>query len=484
MYLRVEHRKKDFKKTWKLESNKKTFSLGHSKFADIRIDNTYPGICGVFEYQDGHWGYTHLFKPDQEQSQNRFINIEGPTVIPLIDSELHVVPFDRSVELLTQPENQTKGPDSNFNKNQTAQQTWVWLVWKRNDRHWYSQFLPENTPLIWPQSKKPILIKPTSEWQETESDGITLKYKLTIAPETQGFNSGSFKGLLDPALRPYIFGALIACLLTGLLSFMGSKNNAEVVAENQTKKVDGTVIQLQPKKAPPPAPPKNAVAKALAQTSAPQSSSPKASNTKALGKVFSMIGKHSLKNIAVGIGPKTISITSTTTPAANTSSKTFKVLGSLGGGTGLHPSQFTKGLAKDGGIGLGGSGTIGGTGLGQISQGNVGQGELGLLHKESEVSGGLDREVIAKFIQSQKGKILFCYERQLSANPGLFGKVAVKFQIAPGGEVETSNITESTLSNNSVETCLLQLIAQWRFPKPEGGVRVLVSYPFVFKSLN
>lgn len=127
---------------------------------------------------------------------------------------------------------------------------------------------------------------------------------------------------------------------------------------------------------------------------------------------------------------------------------------------------------------------VGGNGLGQISQGNVGQGDLGLLHKESEVSGGLDREVIAKYIQSQKGKILFCYERQLSANPGLFGKVSVKFQIAAGGEVDTYNISETTLGNDSVESCLLQLISQWKFPKPAGGVKVIVSYPFVFKSLN
>lgn len=482
MYLRVEQRKKDFKKTWKLESNKKTFSIGHSRFADIRVDNSYPGISGVFEYVDGQWGFTHLTPPENNQGINRFVSIQGPTIIPLKDSELHVVPVDKNIQLLNNHHNHL--PKTDLSQTHSHHQSWVWLVWKRNDRHWFSQFVPINAQLRWPHNKKQILVKPSSEWQETESEGIILKYKLTIAPQTNGFNSGSFKGMLDPSLRPYIFSALVACLLTGLLSFVGSKKSDEVVAENLPQKVEGTVIQLQPKKVPPPAPPKDAVAKALAQTSAPKTSSPKVSNTKSLGKVFSMIGAHSLKNIAVGTGPKTISVTAATTPSATTTSKTFKVLGSLGGGTGLHPSQFTKGLAKDGGVGLGGGGNLGGSELGQISQGQVGQGELGLLHKESEVSGGLDREVIAKYIQSQKGKILFCYERQLSANPGLFGKVAVKFQIAPGGEVETSNITESTLGNSSVESCLLQVIAQWRFPKPDGGVRVLVSYPFVFKSLN
>jgi TonB family protein len=252
-------------------------------------------------------------------------------------------------------------------------------------------------------------------------------------------------------------------------------------------KTASTVIRLEkkPVEAPKPAPVQNAVSKALAQATVPKTKgSPKPSMRKALGQVFSQIGRHSLKNIAVGSGPKTLALTETTNSnLVPTTAKTFKALGSLGSGTGLQPSQFTKGATKEGGAGLG-KGSIGGSQFGQISQGNIGQGDLGLIHKESQVTGGLDREVIAKYIASQKGKILYCYERQLSANPGLFGKVAVKFQIAASGAVENSQITESTINNNNVESCLLQLMATWQFPKPVGGVRVQVGYPFVFKSLN
>lgn len=475
MYLRVEHRRKDFKKTWKLESSKKIFSLGHSRYADIRTDGSFPGVAGVFEFIEDQWCFTHLTPPKEGQPIERYIPIHGPTLIPFENSEIHVLPFEKKVQLL----NSTNTSESSNTRNQLQGSTWIWMVWTRNGRAWFSEFVPIEKNLSWPHNKKPLSLKPTSEWQEIESEGVTLKYKLSVSPETKSFMTGSFKGLFDPSLRPYILGAIVACIITGILSLWGTKNKLNI---ETPPKIDGMVVQL--KKPTPPTPPKNAVAKALAQTTVPKThSTPKAANTKTLGKVFSMIGKRSLKNLGANLGPKTISVTSTTTPTT-TSSKTFKVLGNLGSGTGLQPSQFGKKSGKDGGVGLGGAGSIGGTNLGQISQGNVGQGELGLLHKESEVSGGLDREIIAKYIQSQKGKILFCYERQLSANPGLFGKVAVKFQIAPGGEVETYNIIESTLGNNSVESCLLQLISQWRFPKPEGGVRVLVSYPFVFKSLN
>ena len=474
MFLQVEHRKKDFKKTWKLESGNKPFSLGHSKYADIRLDQKHPGISGVIEFKNGCWRFTHLTRPN-ETKQNRMIEIQGPVVIPLSDGELHVLPFDHKVNLFS-------------NSNQATTNTSndrIWLIWSRNDRIWYSEYQNLDQIKYWPHQKKPLNLQPKHEWQYLESDGIKLSYKLADPPEIKGLHTGAFKGLFDPSLRPFMVGALIACLIVGLLPILFSKPTVNLAVSNKNQQ--GTLIHLDPKPPvqKPPTPPKNAVAKALAQAQAPiTTSSPKPSAKKTLGKVFSQIGRHSLKAISAGSGPKTISISSSVTPnSPSASAKSFKILGSLGSGTGLNPSQFTKGLKKDGGVGLG-DGTLGGSQLGQISQGNIGQGDLGLLHKESEISGGLDRDVIAKYITSQKGKILYCYERQLSANPGLFGKVSVKFQIAPGGEVDTSNIIESTLGNTSVESCLMQLISQWKFPKPEGGVRVLVTYPFVFKSIQ
>ena len=92
--------------------------------------------------------------------------------------------------------------------------------------------------------------------------------------------------------------------------------------------------------------------------------------------------------------------------------------------------------------------------------------------------------MIAQYIKTQFGQILYCYERQLSANPDLYGKVAVKFTIAGTGKVETQAINETTLKDKSVEGCILNKIAKWKFPEPKGGTKVLVTYPFLFKSTN
>lgn len=129
----------------------------------------------------------------------------------------------------------------------------------------------------------------------------------------------------------------------------------------------------------------------------------------------------------------------------------------------------------------GGKGT---GGFGGLSAGGTGSAGVGLVEDESEITGGLDREIIAQTIKTYLGQILYCYERQLSANPDLFGKVAVRFTIGPTGGVETQAIGDTTLKNATVEGCILKKVAAWKFPTPQGGTKVMVTYPFLFKSTN
>lgn len=139
-------------------------------------------------------------------------------------------------------------------------------------------------------------------------------------------------------------------------------------------------------------------------------------------------------------------------------------------------------------LAVGTSGRGGGHGTGHfgggLNQGKTGQGGVGLIEEESEIVGGLDREIIAQYIKTQLGQILYCYERQLSASPDLYGKIAVKFTIAGTGSVETQSINDTTLKNRNVENCILNKVAKWKFPEPRGGTKVLVTYPFLFKSTN
>lgn len=152
-------------------------------------------------------------------------------------------------------------------------------------------------------------------------------------------------------------------------------------------------------------------------------------------------------------------------------------LGGGGGGTGNE-------TMKVGGLGTAGKGggTSGYKGSGALSLGNIGNAEVGVLEEETEVDGGLDREAIARVIRSQLGQIRYCYERQLSANPDLYGKIMVRFTIGAAGSVVAQAIGTTSLNNAMVEGCILRRIAGWQFPTPKGGTNVLVTYPFLFKS--
>jgi pSer/pThr/pTyr-binding forkhead associated (FHA) protein len=155
-------------------------------------------------------------------------------------------------------------------------------------------------------------------------------------------------------------------------------------------------------------------------------------------------------------------------------------LDKLGGGGGGHGNQ----TQKIGGLGTAGKGggSSGYKGSGALQLGNTGSAEVGVLEEETEVDGGLDKEIIARYIKSQLGQIRYCYERQLSANPDLYGKILVKFTIGSAGSVVAQAIGNTSLNNAMVEGCILRRIAGWQFPTPKGGTKVLVTYPFLFKS--
>ena len=94
--------------------------------------------------------------------------------------------------------------------------------------------------------------------------------------------------------------------------------------------------------------------------------------------------------------------------------------------------------------------------------------------------GSLDKEVIRSIIRGHVPAVKACYERELSRNLDLKGKISSRFTIAADGTVVTSGIMSSTMNNAKVEDCVGREICNWVFPKPIGGGTVIVSYPFSF----
>jgi TonB family protein len=142
-------------------------------------------------------------------------------------------------------------------------------------------------------------------------------------------------------------------------------------------------------------------------------------------------------------------------------------------------------------IGLGGLGTMGKFGRGPGDGPGYGANKGGLLarHKPitpdvvvgvSTVRGSLDKEIIRRIVRRNINQVRYCYQQGLTARPSLEGRAVVQFTIAPTGQVLASVLQSSTLNAVAVESCVVDAVKRWEFPKPDGGGLVIVSYPFQF----
>ena len=96
-----------------------------------------------------------------------------------------------------------------------------------------------------------------------------------------------------------------------------------------------------------------------------------------------------------------------------------------------------------------------------------------------QVSGRLPPEVIQRIVRQNFGRFRACYEAGLAKDPGLKGKVSVRFVIGKDGAVGSVSDAGSDLPDPATKKCLLAAFSGLSFPQPEGGI-VTVVYPLVF----
>lgn len=171
--------------------------------------------------------------------------------------------------------------------------------------------------------------------------------------------------------------------------------------------------------------------------------------------------------------------------------------GGLGGVIGAKGVQAGSGGLGSSGGGLGGGGTadgVGGLGTKGSGRGSSGYGKGGgsVGKKRSGGSiksggtpiilGALDKSLIDAVIRRNMSQIRYCYQRELTKNPSLKGKIIVKFTIAADGSVSKAGIKSSSMGSPAVESCITGRFKRFKFPEPKGGGVVIVSYPFIFSS--
>lgn len=147
----------------------------------------------------------------------------------------------------------------------------------------------------------------------------------------------------------------------------------------------------------------------------------------------------------------------------------------------------TRGVGPGGGPGVLGIGGIssgppgGGRGL-DVEMSTRGKPAARLPLEKSHVVGGLEKEEIGRVIRRYLNQVRYCYDRELTRNPNLAGKVVVNFTIAGTGKVVGSDVVETSLEDAVVQECILKVMNRMQFPAPRGGGIVVVTHPFIFQS--
>ncbi len=94
---------------------------------------------------------------------------------------------------------------------------------------------------------------------------------------------------------------------------------------------------------------------------------------------------------------------------------------------------------------------------------------------------GLERSALMVEIRKLSPRMKECYEAGLRANHALSGKLSVAFQIGADGHVLSATAAEDTLGDALTSSCMIEAVEHMRFPPPNGGGVVNVTFPWIFK---
>lgn len=150
--------------------------------------------------------------------------------------------------------------------------------------------------------------------------------------------------------------------------------------------------------------------------------------------------------------------------------------------TGGLASGARKGSATGAAAGIGALQTSGGAGgAGTLEAKRTVDVSGRVIDQMPEVeSSSCDRNAISRYVKARIKAIQACYENALKRNPGLKGKVVVRFTIGPTGRVTELEIDENSLGNEAVIACIKTTIRLWSFPIKDNECPV--AYPFLFQA--
>jgi outer membrane biosynthesis protein TonB len=487
--LFLEHRNGEkVQKHLRVKPHGSVFLIGSSKEADLRlIGENVSGCHAALRYRAPHWYICDLSGTGETRVGNESIverQIDESVVVEIGQHRLQL--FSRQSDKVLFSETTDQGQ---VNLHQ--------VVVRRKGRVLSTHLLKAGEFFNYQDGEVQHKLPPPSSeaWLTTEIGSRQIQQRLVSSQEIIAAQQLEVDREL---VRPLLALLVLVFLFSLLFHFLPASDKSPMVVLDQKsqdiifnakviKKKRSEVAKMSSQRIKKGGTSEAAPEQSTARSNPDESQAPKltAKATAALtslrasglnqliGKIAKRANKQGLMVAATGVSPDVAG-----------SGRAFYSFGTTTTGGG-------GGASKEGTYRLGGIGTKG-TGGGAanvkdgtaLAGGSVGQGEVALVDDETVIEGGLDRDVIAEVIRRNLGQIRYCYERQLSSNRELYGKVMVKFQIAASGDVSEPKIDSTTMKSSMVEGCILRRLATWKFPLPKGGTIVKVSYPFLFKALD
>lgn len=146
------------------------------------------------------------------------------------------------------------------------------------------------------------------------------------------------------------------------------------------------------------------------------------------------------------------------------------------GVAGLGGKLVTKGTSGGGKGGYGNTLVASGSGNG-ISA-------IAVSSSDMVLEGGISRYAINATIAKYLNQVRRCYETQLKTKPEIQGLVEMSFEINTTGRLNFARVNRTTLKDQPTEQCISNKMMSWQFPKPKGGVKVPVKYPFMLRPVG
>ncbi|WP_438015361.1 AgmX/PglI C-terminal domain-containing protein [Sorangium sp. So ce315] len=99
--------------------------------------------------------------------------------------------------------------------------------------------------------------------------------------------------------------------------------------------------------------------------------------------------------------------------------------------------------------------------------------------------GGSISETQVRDVVEKHGELFDeCYKIGVKSSPKFMGKVTVKATIGPTGKVNRADVLKSTTKSQQVDRCVADAFEQMQFPRPQGGVTTVITFPIEFSGVE